>query len=180
MANIKTYSFEDKNNATKNTELLIKRWYEDNNWLVLDVSNMKGYQEKDIDLIAYYDTVESQVKLEIKSDSYDSPNYFAETISNTTKNTLGCWMKTEADLLMYYFEKDKEVHVIPVKQAQQYIIDNYDNLKTIQVGTKNKHGRTLYHTEGKLVNKKKLQKAIGIEVYDLSYYIQDNYLENIS
>lgn len=177
---VKTYSFEDKNNATKKTELLIKEWYEDNDWLVLDVSNMKGYQEKDIDLIAYYDTVESQVKIEIKSDSYQSPNYFAETISNTSKNTLGCWMKTEADYLMYYFEKDKEVHVIPVREAQQYIKDNYDNLKTAKVGTKDKRGRILYYTEGKLVNKRKLQKAIDIQIYDLSEYVLDNYLDKIS
>ena len=177
---IKTYGFEDKNNDSKQTELLIKEWYEDNGWLVLDVSNMRGYQEKDIDLIAYYDTVESQTKIEIKSDTYQSPNYFAETISNTSKNTLGCWMKTEADLLMYYFEKDKEVHVIPVKQAQQYINDNYDNLKTVRVGTKDKNGRTLYYTEGKLVNKRKLQKAIDIEIYDLSYYTNGFHLDKIS
>lgn len=172
-AAIKTYSFNEKNNATKKTELLIKEWYEDNNWLVLDVSNMKGYQEKDIDLIAYLDSIESQTMLEIKSDTYESPNYFAETISNTTKNTLGCWMKTEADLLMYYFEKTKEVHVIPVKEAQQYIKDNYNNLKTVKVGTKDNRGRVLYYTEGKLVNKKQLQKAIDIKIYDLSYYIID-------
>ena len=41
---IKTYSFEDKNNDSKQTELLIKEWYEDNGWLVLDVSNIKGYK----------------------------------------------------------------------------------------------------------------------------------------
>ena len=92
MAAIKTYSFNEKNNATKKTELLIKEWYEDNDWLVLDVSNMKGYQARDIDLIAYKDwNVDSQVLIEVKSDTYESSNYFAETISNTTKNTLGCW-----------------------------------------------------------------------------------------
>ena len=142
MAAIKTYSFNEKNNATKKTELLIKEWYEDNDWLVLDVSNMKGYQARDIDLIAYKDgNVDSQVLIEVKSDTYESSNYFAETISNTTKNTLGCWLKTEADLLMYYFEKTKEVHVIPVKEAQKYVIDNYDKLKTVKVGTRANNGR---------------------------------------
>lgn len=175
MAAIKTYSFNEKNNATKKTELLIKKWYEDNDWLVLDVSNMKGYQARDIDLIAYKDgNVDSQVLIEVKSDTYESSNYFAETISNTTKNTLGCWLKTEADLLMYYFEKTKEVHVIPVKEAQKYVIDNYDKLKTVKVGTRANNGRLLYYTEGKLVNKKQLQKAINIEIYNLSYYTIDD------
>ena len=73
MAAIKTYSFNEKNNATKKTELLIKEWYEDNDWLVLDVSNMKGYQARDIDLIAYKDgNVDSQVLIEVKSDTYES------------------------------------------------------------------------------------------------------------
>lgn len=172
MSAVKTYTFEEKNDATKRTETLIKEWYEDNDWLVLDVSNMKGYQQRDIDLIAYKDgNVDTQVMLEVKSDAYISNNYFAETISNTSKNTLGCWMKTEADLLMYYFEKTHEVHVIPVKEAQQYVKDNYDKLKTVKVGTRTDSGRLLYYTEGKLINKKQLQKAINIEIYNLSYYI---------
>lgn len=169
---VKTYSFKDKNNATKKTEELIATWYRDNGYTVIDVSNDKEYQQKDIDLIAYYNNDKTiQTKLEIKSDSYESTNYFAEVISNTSKNSLGCWLKTEADLLLYYFEKRHEVHVIPVKEAQQYVLDNYDRLKSVLVGTKADNGKVLYYTEGKLINKKVLQQAMDIQIVNLSYYL---------
>lgn len=171
---IKTYSFKDKNNATKTTEKLITTWYEDNGYIIKDVSDDKIYQEKDIDLIAYRkDDTTFQTKLEVKSDTYESTNYFAEVISNTNKDSLGCWLKTEADLLLYYFEKRQEVHVIPVKEAQQYVLDNYDRLKSVLVGTKAENGKVLYYTEGKLINKKALQKAMNIQIVNLSYYLQE-------
>lgn len=172
-AKIKTYSFSDKNNATKRTEILIKQWYEKYGYLVFDVSDLKGYQVKDIDLLVYYNgDVNTQLKLEVKSDTYESNNYFAEVISNTSKNTLGCWLQTESDYIMYYFEKSCELHMIPTKQAQDYVINNYDKLKSVFVGTKTDNGKKiLYYTEGKLVNKKQLQKAIDIEIYDLSDFV---------
>lgn len=165
----KSYCFYSKNNDSKKTESLIADFFRSKGYLMLDVSNMKGYQEKDIDFLAYINGErDSQVKLEVKSDTYNSPNYFAEVISNTTKNTLGCWLNTQADYLLYYFEYNKELHIIPVKEAQEYVLNNYDNLKSTFTSTKTKNGKILYYTEGKLINKKKLQKVLDITVLNLN------------
>lgn len=164
---INAYSFQDKNSATKITEHLIAELFKENNYIVFDVSNISYYQIQDIDLLVYNKYDKTRLKIEIKSDSYLSPNYFAETISNTTKQTLGCWLKTQSDYIFYYFEKNKELHVIPTKQAQQYVLERYNSLKTINVATKNNFGEIIYYTEGKLINKKDIQKHININLFYL-------------
>lgn len=161
---IQAYSFKEKNSATKTTEHLIAELCKKNGYVVFDVSNIKSYQEKDIDLLMYNKYDKTQFKIEIKSDTYLSPNYFAETISNISKNTLGCWLKTKSDYIFYYFEKNKELHIIPTKKAQEYVLKRYNKLKSVKVATKNDSGKILYYTEGKLVNKKDIQKNVDIKI----------------
>ena len=74
---------------------------------VWDVQDEKEYQIKDIDLLwttesggEDYDTAKT---IEVKTDFYTTGNFFFETVSNVKKNTLGCFLKTEADFLFYYF-----------------------------------------------------------------------------
>ena len=67
-----------------------------------NVRNNKDYQKKDIDIVMTLKD-EQVVTVEVKTDSYISGNMFYETISDDVKNEVGCFEKTEADFIFYYF-----------------------------------------------------------------------------
>jgi len=130
--NIKSYDFNKKNDDSKKVEALIIEFLESRGNRVEDVSDIEYYRKIDVDLLVHNEK-NKIIKLEVKADSTKTKNYFAETISNDKKNTLGCWLLTESDYIAYYFELDKELHIIPTKPAQEYVIKNKNNLTHISL-----------------------------------------------
>lgn len=177
MKNIKSYDFNKSYKDAKKTENLVMQFFISRGYIVEDVSENKDYMAQDIDLLVYSEKMSKCIKLEVKSDKTDTPNYFAETISNNKKNTLGCWLATKSDYIAYFFEKNKELHIIPTIPAQKYLKENYDKFKDAETSTVIKDS-ILYITKGKLIKKKELQENISITIIDLKRFIKKMNVSN--
>ncbi|WP_319507243.1 hypothetical protein [uncultured Methanolobus sp.] len=138
---------------------------------VINVENDEFYQNKDIDLI-WKRKVNGQIiesKIEVKSDSYiKTGNYFIEIISNDKKNTLGCFLYTEADYYYYYFYNLKELHIMPMPESRTWFNANIHRFgKDVSTSTEDDYGNHLYNTIGKLVKKTMMQEEVPtIEVLE--------------
>ena len=123
---------------------------------VVNVEDHPTYQKKDIDVLYFFngkENVKKKTSIEIKGDMHHhTGNYFFETHSNLDKNTPGCFMYTEADFLFYYYVKMKELHILPMKEARAWFIENIERFQqrgtSTQIGNKKKKG---YRTAGRLV-----------------------------
>lgn len=138
-----------------------------NGFIVRDVQSNRTYQKMDIDLLAFK---EGRIYwIEIKCDRYsDSPNYFAETISNNKTGSLGCWYQTKSHYIFYYFPKSRELHIMDTVAAQEYVRSNEDNFRRINVkATRGYQNEVWYNSVGYLVPKKELIEAIDIEVRNI-------------
>lgn len=128
---------------------------------VINVEDVERYQEKDIDLLwrRYSNGKEIETTIEIKGDRHHyTGNYFFETISNKSKQTLGCFMYTEAEYLFYYYVKEKELHVIPMETTRKWFKENMEDFKEVETSTP--IGNDYYITVGRLVNRALVKKHI--------------------
>lgn len=163
---LNTYDFYSKDAQTqKGTKDIVD--YFSNWYFIIDVQDEEEYQKKDIDLIVLdKQDIHDVHTVEIKCDSYGkkSSNYFAETISNKNKNTLGCWLITESDYIAYYFPDLRELHMIKTKSAQEWTKEHLEELPKRQLSTGDGHGNVYYKSEGVLINRQVLIDAIGISI----------------
>ena len=161
-----SYNFYSKNNYTqRGTKDIIDFLSE--SYFVIDVQDEKDYQKKDIDLIAIdKKDIHQTYTIEIKCDSYGkkSSNYFAETISNKNKNTLGCWLLTQSQFIAYYFPDLRELHIIKTILAQQWTREHLSELPVKKLSTNDGHGNVYYQSEGVLIDRQTLIDTIGIRV----------------
>lgn len=89
---------------------------------VIDCSNDKYFQEKDIDLLAL--AMDGHIaKYEVKTDrmAHETGNIAFET---KTSGNIGCLAKTEADFVMYYIEGDGRLYCFNAEQMRQYLKRN--------------------------------------------------------
>ena len=110
---------------------------------VWDVQDDKAYQTKDIDLLWSIQPDDKELTVEVKTDTYSSGNFFFETISNVSKNTLGCFLKTEADFIFYYFINMGQLYVLDTGLIQKWFLDNKTRYNEKKIGTDN-----LYQSKG--------------------------------
>lgn len=100
---------------------------------IIDCSNDKYFQEKDIDLMAeMYDG--RVLKYEVKTDriAHQTGNIAWE---ETTNGKIGCLAKSEADCILYYLEGNGELFWFWTQEMRTFI--KQSNLKLIQMGGKN-------------------------------------------
>jgi len=130
-----------------------------------NVEGIKEYQLKDIDLIWHRDNWKTY-SVEIKVDNYHhTGNYFFETISNVGKKTPGCFMYSEADFLFYYFLKERELHVMPLKKVREWFIDNQDDFAIAKTSTSVNGSK--YYTQGCLVRRQRVQDASLVTIRNI-------------
>jgi hypothetical protein len=60
--------------------------------------------------------------IEVKSDYARTPNLFLETISNTNKNSVGCFLKSQADYLFYVRFNSRELYILPLESTRNWFI----------------------------------------------------------
>ena len=157
------YGFHQQDKQAKGASQEITEYLEARGFVVKNVEDSWIYQKMDIDLLAFKDG--RIYWIEIKADSYyKTGNYFAESISNSNTNSLGCWFKTKSHFIFYYFTKEKELHIINTIQAQNWTTSHKKSLKTRKTSTKGYNGKILYESEGYLINRKLLQNSIDIDV----------------
>jgi len=115
---------------------------------VENVEAQFGYQQLDIDLIW---TTETQTyHVEIKGDRWhETGNFFFETYSNFEKNTPGCFLYTQADLLFYYFVIPQHLYILPMPTTRQWF--NRDTARFEERATTTPVGNQHYTTVGRLV-----------------------------
>ena len=98
------------------------------------------------------------LKIEIKTDNYNSPNIFFETLSCVETNSLGCMRKTQADFIFYYFLKTKELYILRAKPLNAWFDKNIDKFSKKSFRNKRFNGVDLYTSEGYTIPKKILEK----------------------
>lgn len=132
------------------TWLLHRRDLGQNNIVsVENVENIQQYQEIDVDLIINYEN--TQTLVEIKADRYHGTgNFFFETISNVERDTLGCFLYTEANYIFYYFIEIQTLYILPMPQVRAWFLNNIDNFQERRVRTPVGNGN-YYTTVGRLV-----------------------------
>lgn len=63
--------------------------------------------------------------VEVKTDSYSyTNNVFVEELSNKDTGTTGCFMKTKAEFIVYYFPKEGIAYIINTKRFRNWYMMN--------------------------------------------------------
>ena len=173
---VKTYNFNDANNIASQASEEITTFLLSlpTTVKVVNVEKNKLYQNVDIDLIWYVRSQKTgeivKKTIEVKGDTYLSKNYFFETVSNTSKNTPGCFLVTESDFLFYYFIKTKELHIMPTNEVRDWFLDNQHKFYEATTSTSGPN-KYLYSTKGRKVPKKIAQINCKITVIDIKTFI---------
>lgn len=86
---------------------------------VIDCSNDKYFQQKDIDVLALVNDGHI-AKYEVKTDrkAHETGNIAFELATN---GNIGCLAKTEADYVMYYIEGNGKLYCFNARQMRQYL-----------------------------------------------------------
>ncbi|WP_336784146.1 hypothetical protein [Paenibacillus illinoisensis] len=158
------YTMKETMDVAKQASLEIEQylWQQPETLGVVNLEDDPYFQALDIDLA--WETKDGVFLVEIKGDRYyRTGNYFFEVVSNQSKNSLGCFMYTEADFVFYYFIDEKELHVLPMPQTREWFNENKDRYQQKTVSTSVGTGR--YFTVGKLVPRDEVK---GKQVVNLS------------
>jgi len=120
---------------------------------VKNVENDKKYQKNDIDLVWIYrkDNKPLMISVEVKTDRYTTGNFWLETLSNEEIGTLGCFLKSKARYLFYYFTEWDNMYIIPLKKAQSWFLENLNRFRESKTTTKDENGNHKHTTVGRLV-----------------------------
>lgn len=174
---LKTYEFTQVNQvAKKGAEEVTKFLYSlQNTVAVINVENDNYYQDKDIDLIWRYYSNELNKTLEktieIKADRHHyTGNYFFETVSNIQKNTPGCFMYTESDVIFYYYIEKKELHMLPTIKTRNWFISNRSRFKEAKTSTTGSKG-LLYTSKGSKVPRGIVKNEVPIKIVNISHLL---------
>ncbi len=126
----KERKLQEEKDLKEVTDFFVRSWYE-----VEDVHNNPDYFNKDIDLLIKKDWETKSV--EIKFDDYldnTTQNFFFEIISSEEKVTKGCFLLSEADILLYYATTSKIWYFFPLQELKKWffeIRDDFKNMKDI-------------------------------------------------
>ena len=138
--------FNSSNTIGKRGEHLTKQYLNNNGWLTVDTAGHKLFQQIDIDMVIEKNGTVYTV--DVKTDRHVSKNFFIETVSNDTKNTLGCIYVTKADYWFYYFEDSDECFIFKPADMIKHIEEN--NFRKVSHAT-SIAGREVYKSHGVLV-----------------------------
>ncbi|NVJ27359.1 MULTISPECIES: hypothetical protein [Myxococcus] len=89
---------------------------------VHDVQSDPRFQHRGVDLLWELPTGEVR-GIEVKGDrNATRRRYFFELVSNLEKDTPGCFLYSGADLLVYVFLSQGELHVLPLKAVRDWFL----------------------------------------------------------
>lgn len=140
-------------------DFFVRSWYE-----VEDVHEDSDYFDKDIDLLIKKNWIIKSV--EIKFDEYldnTTNNFFFEIISNEEKTTAGCFLKSQANILLYYATHTKNWYFFDLPELKKWFFEVRNDFKYIKdvdkkfklqsTHTKNREGWYQHTTIWRLVDK---------------------------
>jgi len=124
-----------------------------------DVQEDPRFQHRGVDLL--WDLPEDRVLgVEVKGDRHGHRgNYFLELISNLEKDTPGCFLYSTADLVLYAFVREREVHQLPLGPLREWFLPQAKRFPTAR--TRTRLGTAYYTTVGALVPVRDVQRAVA-------------------
>lgn len=141
-----------------------------NNVEIIDVSDNPEYQECDIDFLLIKNGKKHCV--EIKTDSYTSGNMFYEEMSCKETHSLGCFRKTCANILLYYFPKMGIVYAFyNMNKFKEWYENTKDKYRHCNIANKRNGG--LYNAWGGLI------PLVEFDKYNNTAKDEDKFVEKI-
>ncbi len=113
-----------------------------------DVQQDPRFQHRGVDLLWELPTGEVR-GVEVKADRLGKKRYFLELVSNLEKDTPGCFLYSGADLLVYVFLEQKEIHHLPLKAAREWFLPRAKDYPLRH--TQTRMGPLTYTTVGAIV-----------------------------
>ena len=89
---------------------------------IIDVRDSKLHQEIDVDLLVKMNSGQ-ELKIEVKTDTYTSGNIYYETMSALETGSIGCFEKTEADYMFYFFMNLKTLYILKMDEYRKWFND---------------------------------------------------------
>ncbi len=116
---------------------------------VRNVEDDPQFQQIDVDLV--WETQKGNYLVEIKGDriGHQSGNFFFETVSNKARQTPGCFLYSEADLLFYYFIETGKLYILPLPETRRWFLEKEEDFELRETTTP--VGKRRYTTVGRLV-----------------------------
>lgn len=115
------------------------------------VRNVFKYRQADIDFLVKLKN-DKKVSIEVKTDTYKTGNMYYETKSCIEENTLGCFEKTEADFIFYYFIELDRLYIFKTKElrnwVRQEIVRFYNNPNSSRLSLKKVYNKRKQEEDG--------------------------------
>lgn len=162
---VSVHTFEDKNKIADEFSVKIKYYFKSKGVEVIDLESHPFYRKKDIDFIIKKDN--KKKKVELKADTYYPNNFYIETISNTTKNTTGCFLYTESDFILYAFINHNIFYMIPTDKFQDWFKDNTERFPKPKNKIFTPVGGGGYYSEGRLVPVSVMVEELNLKPFTL-------------
>ena len=123
-----------------------------------DVQQDPRFQHRGVDLL--WERADGAVLgVEVKGDRQGRrQNYFFELVSNLEKDTPGCFLYSAADVFLYVFLTEQEVHALPLKATREWFLERAKSFPVKH--TKTRTGRNTYTTLGAVVPIREVQKGV--------------------
>ncbi len=114
-----------------------------------DVQKDPRFQHRGVDLL--WEVPGEDVRgVEVKGDRHARRgNYFFELVSNLERDTPGCFLYSEADLMLYVFLERCEVHQLPLKATREWFLAEAKRFPL--KSTRTRTGPASYTTVGAIV-----------------------------
>ncbi len=123
-----------------------------------DVRDDPRFQHRGVDLL--WELPSGEVRgIEVKGDRQPKrKRYFFELVSNLERDTPGCFLYSGADLLVYVFLAQGELHVLPLKAVREWFLPRAKSYELRHTFTQT--GAIRYTTVGAVVPVKDVQEAV--------------------
>jgi hypothetical protein len=130
------------------------------------------YRAKDIDFVITTTSGE-EITYELKTEptANRTENFFYEYISNVSKNTVGCFLYSEADYWMSFIPQTGMLYVFPTEQCREYVLKKakYLPLKNVR--------NTGKLTQGKVINIDEVCENVKHNARNIRDYVDYEYVE---
>jgi hypothetical protein len=125
---------------------------------VHDVQEDPRFQHRGVDLL--WELPSGEVRgIEVKGDRQPRrKRYFFELVSNLERDTPGCFLYSGADLMVYVFLVQNELHVLPLKAVREWFLPRAKGYELRHTFTQT--GAIRYTTVGAVVPVKDVQEAV--------------------
>mgnify|MGYP006269361235 CR=1 FL=1 len=167
-------SFEERQETeTEHTKTIYDYLYKRPETVGLTTASVEVQKKEDIDFFwmraVEAKIEETSVELKVDTQGHETGNFAFETVSNETRGTLGCFLRTNSDLFFYYLAGSNELWVMETRRVQQWFLDEMKKtpkrFQPFETYTKLNDG-TCYSSYGRLVpieDVKAVGKLIGLK-----------------